>query len=59
MVMVSCCGSQDYMTDPVVAVDGNTYQRAALEAWINKCQQGEAPSYNMRHGHSSADCGWV
>ena len=32
------------MLDPVVAQDGYTYQRAPLEMWIAKCQQGQPVS---------------
>lgn len=26
------------LTDPVMAADGNTYQRAAIEEWFMRCQ---------------------
>lgn len=28
------------MTDPVVADDGYTYQREAIQEWFNKCTAG-------------------
>jgi hypothetical protein len=33
------------MTDPVVAEDGQTYQRQAIEEWINKCIAGMATKH--------------
>jgi hypothetical protein len=33
------------MTDPVVAEDGQTYQRQAIEEWINKCTTGTAAEH--------------
>jgi hypothetical protein len=38
---LSCPISMQLMTDPVVADDGHTYQRHAIETWINKCTAGE------------------
>jgi hypothetical protein len=29
------------MTDPVMAEDGHTYQRYAIERWIDQCAAGE------------------
>jgi hypothetical protein len=40
------------MTDPVVADDGHTYQREAIEEWIHKCSAGTSTVY-LR-----ADGGW-
>jgi hypothetical protein len=37
---LSCPISFQLMTDPVVAEDGHTYQRQAIEQWINKCTSG-------------------
>jgi hypothetical protein len=38
---LSCPISFQLMTDPVMADDGYTYQQHAIEAWINKCNQGQ------------------
>lgn len=38
---LSCPISLKLMTDPVVADDGHTYQRHAIEAWIRKCTAGK------------------
>jgi hypothetical protein len=38
---LSCPISLKLMTDPVVADDGHTYQRDAIEAWILKCITGK------------------
>jgi pyridoxal/pyridoxine/pyridoxamine kinase len=38
---LSCPISFQLMTDPVMADDGYTYQQHAIEAWINKCNQGK------------------
>lgn len=35
-----CPISMALMTDPVLAADGFTYQREAIEAWIHKCKNG-------------------
>jgi AAA+ superfamily predicted ATPase len=40
---LSCPICFKLMTDPVVAEDGQTYQRHAIEQWINKCITGMAP----------------
>jgi pyridoxal/pyridoxine/pyridoxamine kinase len=37
---LSCPISLQLMTDPVMADDGYTYQRSAIEAWLNKCITG-------------------
>jgi pyridoxal/pyridoxine/pyridoxamine kinase len=37
---LSCPISMLLMTDPVVADDGHTYQREAIEEWIKKCTEG-------------------
>jgi pyridoxal/pyridoxine/pyridoxamine kinase len=37
---LSCPISMLLMTDPVVADDGHTYQREAIEEWIKKCTDG-------------------
>jgi hypothetical protein len=39
---LSCPITFKLMTDPVVAEDGQTYQRQAIEQWINKCIAGTA-----------------
>jgi hypothetical protein len=39
---LSCPICFQLMTDPVVADDGQTYQRQAIEEWINKCTAGKA-----------------
>jgi SUMO ligase MMS21 Smc5/6 complex component len=41
---LSCPISFQLMTDPVVATDGHTYQRDAIEAWIKKCTTGKEPA---------------
>jgi hypothetical protein len=38
---LSCPISFELMTDPVVADDGHTYQRYAIEEWIYKCTSGK------------------
>jgi hypothetical protein len=38
---LSCPISMQLMTDPVVADDGHTYERHAIEAWIKKCTAGK------------------
>jgi pyridoxal/pyridoxine/pyridoxamine kinase len=42
---LSCPISIQLMTDPVMADDGHTYQRDAIEAWINKCTSGRECGY--------------
>jgi pyridoxal/pyridoxine/pyridoxamine kinase len=37
---LSCPICLKLMTDPVVADDGHTYQRQAIEEWIKKCITG-------------------
>jgi hypothetical protein len=37
---LSCPICFKLMTDPVMAQDGQTYQRQAIEQWINKCITG-------------------
>jgi pyridoxal/pyridoxine/pyridoxamine kinase len=34
---LSCPISFQLMTDPVLADDGHTYQRQAIEEWISRC----------------------
>jgi hypothetical protein len=41
---LSCPITFKLMTDPVVAEDGQTYQRQAIEQWINKCIAGKSQS---------------
>jgi len=33
-----CPITYDLLTDPVIAADGNTYERAAIEKWLSKTQ---------------------
>jgi hypothetical protein len=40
---LSCPICFQLMTDPVVADDGQTYQRRAIEEWIDKCTAGNPP----------------
>jgi hypothetical protein len=42
---LSCPICLKLMTDPVVAEDGQTYQRQAIEEWINKCITGTVPEH--------------
>ena len=37
---LTCPITLDLMVDPVVAADGTTYERAAIEGWINKARCG-------------------
>jgi hypothetical protein len=39
-------GLQEPMTDPVVAADGHTYERAAIKAWLSS--HNTSPMTNMR-----------
>jgi hypothetical protein len=38
---LSCPISMQLMTDAVMADDGHTYQRDAIETWIKKCTAGK------------------
>lgn len=40
---LSCPISFQLMTDPVLADDGYTYQRQAIEEWIKRCTAGKEP----------------
>jgi hypothetical protein len=42
---LSCPICFKLMTDPVVAEDGQTYQRQAIEGWFNKCTTGTATEH--------------
>ena len=33
-----CPITYDLLTDPVIAADGNTYERTAIEKWLSKTQ---------------------
>lgn len=47
-----CPISMALMTDPVLAADGFTYQREAIEAWIHKCKNGTStgpPTHSPLH----------
>ena len=40
-----CPITQDYMRDPVITSDGQTYERRAIEAWLQRCAaQGMPPT---------------
>jgi hypothetical protein len=45
---LSCPICLKLMTDPVVAEDGQTYQRQAIEEWINKCITGTVSEHRER-----------
>jgi hypothetical protein len=47
---LSCPICFKLMTDPVVAEDGQTYQRQAIEEWINKCNTGMVPGNKLGPG---------
>ena len=38
-----CSITQDYMQDPVVTADGQTYERAAIEQWMQQQQRRQLP----------------
>jgi hypothetical protein len=40
------CGQQEPMIDPVVAADGHTYERAAIEVWL--ASHDNSPMTNVR-----------
>jgi hypothetical protein len=42
---LSCPISFQLMTDPVMAEDGHTYQRDAIEQWISKCISSKESRY--------------
>jgi hypothetical protein len=48
---LSCPISFQLMTDPVVADDGHTYQREAIEEWIHKCIAGTSTVSLRACGH--------
>lgn len=39
-----CCITGDLMEDPVTAMDGHTYERAAIEAWYSRFSEDQNPS---------------
>ena len=39
-----CPITQDIMTDPVVAADGFTYERSAIQKWIQTCRRCQSPT---------------
>jgi hypothetical protein len=42
---LSCPICLKLMMDPVMAEDGQTYQRQAIEEWISKCIAGTVPEH--------------
>ena len=42
-----CCITGALMVEPVTAVDGHTYERAAIEAWFKRFKLGEKPTSPM------------
>jgi hypothetical protein len=45
-----CPISCTVMQDPVMAQDGHTYERSAIETWIAKAAQGALPGLTTREG---------
>lgn len=39
-----CCITGDLMDDPVTAMDGHTYERAAIEAWFSRFSETQRPT---------------
>jgi hypothetical protein len=54
---LSCPICFKLMTDPVMAEDGQTYQRHAIEQWINKCIAGTVSAHGGRYRNSLGKCG--
>jgi hypothetical protein len=44
---LSCPICFKLMTDPVMAEDGHTYERQAIEQWIDKCITGTGFGYHL------------
>jgi len=40
---------QSMMVDPVVAADGRTYERSALEAWLQQHQVSPVTGHHLLH----------
>ena len=48
-----CPITQELMTDPVVGADGHTYERSAMEGWLNGPDaRGRSPLTNLRLEHT-------
>jgi len=57
---LSMCAIQGFMKDPVVAADGQTYERAAIQEWLDRGNRASpksgaqlehtslTPNYNLR-----------
>jgi hypothetical protein len=54
---LSCPICFKLMTDPVVAEDGQTYQRHAIEEWINKCIAGTVSAHGGWYRNPLGKCG--
>ncbi len=44
-----CPITYELLTDPVIAADGNTYERAAIEKWISKTQTSPLSGETLPH----------
>ena len=48
-VQIVCPISHDVMLDPVVAADGHTYERAQIEAWLQKSKTSPMTNAELAH----------
>ena len=47
-----CPITADYMTDPVVTSDGQTYERAAIERWLDRQRARQLPATSPLTGEA-------
>lgn len=45
----SCCALQNMMVDPFVAADGRTYERMAMEAWLQQHDTSPVTGDKLMH----------
>ncbi|CAG9320663.1 unnamed protein product [Blepharisma stoltei] len=48
-----CPITQEMMEDPVIAADGNTYERAAITSWLNRSKTSPVTEKDFKHKNLS------
>lgn len=49
MPELGVCALQSMMVDPVVAADGRTYERSAMEAWLQQHHVSPVTGHHLLH----------
>ena len=50
-MMQTICVFQELMVVPVIAADGHTYEKSAMEQWLQQCDTSPVTGTVLQHKH--------